>query len=70
MGRADGVFVGSPVLTADGLLGVVWEVDENDGAGHRLDAPDFRVSAMTADGQAYGIVEPRRGNTARRTCSR
>ena len=23
--------------------------------------PDFRASAMTADGRAYGIVEPRRG---------
>lgn len=60
-GRADGVFVGSPVLTADGLLGVVWEVDERTAQAIDWTHPDFRVSAMTADGQAYGIVEPRRG---------
>lgn len=60
-GRADGVYVGSPVLTADGLLGVVWEVDERTAQAIDWTHPDFRVSAMTADGQAYGIVEPRRG---------
>jgi rod shape-determining protein MreC len=60
-GRADGVYVGSPVLTADGLLGVVWEVDDRTAQAIDWTHPDFRVSAMTADGQAYGIVEPRRG---------
>lgn len=59
-GRADGVYVGSPVLTADGLLGVVWEVDDRTAQAIDWTHPDFRVSAMTADGQAYGIVEPRR----------
>lgn len=62
VGRADGVFVGSTVLTADGLLGVVWEVDERSSQAIDWTHPDFRVSAMTADGQAYGIVEPRRGS--------
>jgi rod shape-determining protein MreC len=61
IGRADGVFVGSTVLTADGLLGVVWEVDERSAQAIDWTHPDFRVSAMTADGAAYGLVEPRRG---------
>jgi rod shape-determining protein MreC len=61
VGRADGVFVGSTVLTADGLLGVVWEVDERSSQAIDWTHPDFRVSAMTSDGAAYGLVEPRRG---------
>lgn len=61
VGRADGVFVGSTVLTADGMLGVVWEVDERSAQAIDWTHPDFRVSAMTADGVAYGLVEPRRG---------
>lgn len=61
VGRADGVEVGSPVLASGGLLGVVWEVDEHSAYGIDWTHPDFRASAMTADGQAYGIVEPRRG---------
>jgi rod shape-determining protein MreC len=61
VGRADGVFVGSTVLTADGLLGVVWEVDERSAQAIDWTHPDFRISAMTADGAAYGLVEPRRG---------
>lgn len=59
VGRADGVFVGSTVLTADGLLGVVWEVDERSSQAIDWTHPDFRVSAMTADGLAYGLIEPR-----------
>ena len=61
VGRADGVRVGSPVLTPDGLLGVVWSVDENQSQAIDWTHPEFRVSAMTADGDAYGLVEPRRG---------
>jgi rod shape-determining protein MreC len=60
-GRADGVYEGSPVITADGLLGVVREVDERSAQAIDWTHPDFRVPAMTADGEAYGIVEPRRG---------
>jgi rod shape-determining protein MreC len=60
-GSADGVYAGSPVFTADGLLGMVWEVDENSAQAVDWTHPDFRVSAMTSEGDAGGIVEPRRG---------
>jgi rod shape-determining protein MreC len=60
-GSADGVYVGSPVFTAEGLLGMVREVDENTAQAIDWTHPDFRVSAMTSDGDAGGIVEPRRG---------
>ncbi|MGH7447195.1 MAG: rod shape-determining protein MreC [Longimicrobiales bacterium] len=60
-GSADGVYVGSPVFTASGLLGMVREVDEHSAQAIDWTHPDFRVSGMTADGAAGGIVEPRRG---------
>jgi rod shape-determining protein MreC len=62
IGSAAGVYEGSPVITADGLLGVVLEVDENSAQAIDWTHPDFRVHAMTADGEAYGVVEPRRGS--------
>jgi rod shape-determining protein MreC len=61
IGREHGVYVGSPVFTADGLLGVVWEIDERSAQAVDWSHPDFRVGAMTADGSAYGLVEPRPG---------
>lgn len=62
IGSEDGVVVGSPVLSADGLLGLVWEVDRH--SAHAIDwsHPDFRASAMSADGSVYGLIEPRRGS--------
>lgn len=61
VGRAEGVQIGSPVLAPEGLVGMVMDVQEH--ASQALDwtHPDFRASAMTVDGQAYGIVEARRG---------
>lgn len=61
VGREDGVVVGSPVIASGGLLGVVWEVGSGSSQAIDWTHPDFRVSAMTADGEAYGIVEVRRG---------
>ncbi|MEJ2679703.1 MAG: rod shape-determining protein MreC [Gemmatimonadota bacterium] len=61
IGSAEGVHVGSPVIVPEGLLGVVWEVGHGTAQGIDWTHPDFRASAMTADGQAYGIVVPRRG---------
>ena len=63
VGTADGIGVGSPVITADGLLGVVWEVSEHSAQAIDWTHPDFHVSAMTDDGSVYGIVEPRPGRS-------
>lgn len=57
VGSEDGVVVGSPVLTADGLLGVVQAVDRRTAQAIDWTHPDFRVSGMTAEGEAYGIVQ-------------
>jgi rod shape-determining protein MreC len=61
VGRDDGVAVWSPVIAAGGLLGVVWEVGATSSQAIDWTHPDFRASAMTADGQATGIVQSRRG---------
>jgi rod shape-determining protein MreC len=61
VGQEDGVDVGSPVLSAGGLLGVIWEAGRRSSQAIDWTHPEFRASAMTADGRAYGIVEPRRG---------
>ncbi len=61
VGREDGVSESSPVIAAGGLLGVVWEVGARSSQAIDWTHTDFRASAMTADGNAYGIVEPRRG---------
>lgn len=60
-GAADGVSRGSPVITADGVLGVVWEVDQRTAQAIDWTHPQFRTNAMTDDGSVYGLVEPRRG---------
>lgn len=61
VGTEDGVRVGSPVIASGGLLGVVWEVGSSSSQAIDWTHADFRASAMTADGSAYGIVESRRG---------
>lgn len=61
VGREDGVTTASPVISAGGLLGVVLEVGARSSQAIDWTHGDFRASAMTADGEAYGIVEARRG---------
>jgi rod shape-determining protein MreC len=61
LGARDGVRVGSPVFTAEGLLGVIHEVEADRAQAIDWTRPEFRVSVMTADGRVYGIVEPQRG---------
>lgn len=61
IGSEDGVVVGSPVLSADGLLGMVWEVDKHSSQAIDWTHPDFAAGAMSADGSVYGLVKPRRG---------
>lgn len=61
VGKNQGVVVGAPVIAPEGLLGVIMEVDDNSSQAMDWTHTDFRASAMTVDGQAYGIVEPRKG---------
>ena len=61
VGRTDGVEEHAPVLIAEGLLGVVWELRERTAFAIDWTHPEFRASAMTADGETLGFVEPRAG---------
>ncbi|MBT8488665.1 MAG: rod shape-determining protein MreC [Gemmatimonadetes bacterium] len=60
-GARDGLVEGSPVVSAHGLVGVVREVRERNSVGIDWSHPEFRASAMLADGLVYGLVENRRG---------
>ena len=55
-GRAAGVTPLAPVVSPDGLLGVVTEVDEATSVAMTWGHPDFRASAVTADGRMLGVV--------------
>jgi len=61
VGSEDGITEGSPVLAPGGLVGIVWAVDRTQTQAIDWTRSDFRASAMTADGDTYGIVEPKRG---------
>lgn len=47
-----------PVVTADGLVGMVETVDRVSSTVITWAHPDFRVSAMSIDQDAFGIVQP------------
>lgn len=55
-GRSAGVEPLSPVVAPEGLVGMVERVDNSFSVAIIWPHPDFRVSAMAADGSAYGIV--------------
>ncbi|UCF41352.1 MAG: rod shape-determining protein MreC [Gemmatimonadota bacterium] len=59
-GSSDGVVERAPVVVAGGLVGVVHSVTPRSSVALLWTHPDFRVSAMTLDGSAFGIVAPRR----------
>jgi rod shape-determining protein MreC len=59
-GAEHGIAAGSPVVSALGLIGRVREADGRVSFGIDWMHPEFRASAMTVDGDVYGIVEPRR----------
>ena len=61
VGLDQGITAFSPVITESGLLGAVQEVHERSSLAIDWSHPEFRVSAMTADGQFHGLVEPARG---------
>lgn len=66
VGAAAGVEEYAPVVTADGLLGMVERVDSRMAFAITWAHPSFAVSAMSADEKAYGIVQPHLGSGAER----
>ena len=57
-GSNAGVRERSLVVAADGVVGLVQTVDPTMSLAILFAHPDFRVSAMSADGSAFGIVQP------------
>lgn len=60
-GSTAGVQRYSPVVAPEGLVGTVQTADPSMSIAILYTHPDFRASAMTADGGAFGIVYPRTG---------
>lgn len=60
-GRSQGVERLSAVVTAEGLVGMIEQVDELTSIAIVWPHPDFRVSATTPDGSAFGIVSAHQG---------
>lgn len=61
-GSAAGIGRFDAVITDLGLLGQIQEVNVDGALAIDWSHPEFRVSAMSADGQAYGLVEAIRGD--------
>ena len=57
-GSKAGVAERSLVVAPEGVVGVVQTVDPTMSLAILFAHPDFRVSAMSADGSAFGIVQP------------
>jgi len=57
-GSKSGVAAYSPVVAPEGIVGLVQTVDPTMSIAILYSHPDFRVSAMSADGSAFGIVYP------------
>jgi rod shape-determining protein MreC len=57
-GSKAGVKERSLVVAPEGLVGLVQTVDPTMSLAILFAHPDFRVSAMSADGSAFGIVQP------------
>jgi rod shape-determining protein MreC len=59
-GADQGIAPGASIVGAQGLIGRVLEVDRAVSFGIDWMNPEFRASAMTVEGDVYGIVVPRR----------
>lgn len=55
-GAAQGVERLAGVVSADGLVGMIQQVERRTSVAITWPHPDFRVSAVSADGSAFGIV--------------
>ncbi|MEJ2539352.1 MAG: rod shape-determining protein MreC [Gemmatimonadota bacterium] len=60
-GRRDGIALRAPLITREGLAGVIREALPDQAVGMDWSHPDFRASAMTRDGFWFGLVESRPG---------
>ncbi len=65
-GSRAGVRPFSPVVVAEGLVGLVKSVDPTMSTAVLWAHPDFRASAMAADGSVFGIVAAHPGTDAER----
>jgi rod shape-determining protein MreC len=66
VGRNVGIEPFAPIITADGLVGMVERVDDNTSFAITWAHPDFAVSAMSDDERGYGIVQPHLGTGVER----
>src|SRR5215203_63989 len=57
-GAREGVSVFSPVVSPEGLIGVVLSVGAKSSVAMSWAHPEFRVSAYTVSGNAFGVVAP------------
>src|SRR5205085_3496464 len=63
-GSQVGVQQFTPVINADGLVGMVQTVDPNSSIAISYAHPDFRVSVTTPNDSAFGIVQAHLGGTS------
>lgn len=61
VGESDDVVPDAPVITRHGLVGRVHSLRRSTAMGIDWTHPDFRASAMTLDGTAFGLVSSVRG---------
>lgn len=66
VGRRAGVEPLSPVVSDEGLVGVVERADATMATAITWQHPEFRVSGMSTDGEAYGMVQAHGGTGADR----
>ena len=57
-GSRDGVSPFNPVVSPEGLIGVVLSVSSQSSIAMSWAHPEFRVSAFTVSGNAFGVVAP------------
>jgi rod shape-determining protein MreC len=65
VGSGDGVHDGMPVVTAEGLVGMVSRADGSGAVAIDWTNPEFRASVTTVDGRTYGIAEPHQDENGR-----
>ncbi|HEY8105431.1 MAG TPA: rod shape-determining protein MreC [Gemmatimonadales bacterium] len=56
VGQVEGVTSFDPIVAPEGLIGVIWNAGRTTSVAMTWAHPEFRVSAFTANGSAYGIV--------------